>query len=343
MGLAFEDTTNHMPVRAGSSSRDLGEATMPAITKVIMIRHKLTSAWLFILNGAAASAVLIITGFGVAILGHSVQPASAVGLEGDWDKGYQSRARLIAGRGPHDGTMQIIAGVQIEMPPGWKTYWRNPGEAGGVPPEFDWSKSENVKDIRVLFPAPKRLADQMGDSIGYSEKVVFPVIVSPADPSKPVGMALDLFYGVCREICIPAEAKISLKIPTAGTASGLPFALADMLRRVPAAPSDKGELVGDTPTSAPRLVASRFVFDGPKPHAHFDVEFGGDGSQGDLFVEGPTGTYLPMAKKVEASAQGSTSFKLDLAEVDMAELKGTTLRLTLVSPGASHEVVLPIE
>lgn len=316
---------------------------MAGITIIIMIQHTLTSAWLFLRKGAVASAALIVTGFGVAVLGHGVQPAFAIGLEGDWDKGYQSRARLIAGRGPHDGAMQIIAGVQIEMPPGWKTYWRNPGEAGGVPPEFDWSKSENIKDIRVLFPAPKRLADQMGDSIGYKEKVVFPVIVSPADPSKPVGVALDLFYGVCREICIPAEAKISLKIPAVSTASGLPFALAAMLRRVPAAPSGTGEVGGETSTVVPRLVASRFALDQPKPHAFFEVVFGGDGTNGDLFVEGPSGTYLPMAKKVEARAKGSTAFKLNLADVDMADLTGKSLRLTLVGPDASSEVVLPIE
>ncbi len=102
------------------------------------------------------------------------------------------------------------------MADGWKTYWRNPGDAGGVPPYFDWAGSENLAGAKVLFPAPSRLKDASGDSVGYKKVVVLPVEVTAKDPAKPVTFKLAMEFGVCREICVPAEAKLSLAMPAAG-------------------------------------------------------------------------------------------------------------------------------
>src|SRR5436309_312013 len=84
-------------------------------------------------------------------------------------------SRLLAGNG--------IAGVELQLPEGWKTYWRTPGDAGGVPPTFDWSKSDNLASVKVLYPAPKRFSDRAGDTVGYKGTVVFPVEVIPKDAS----------------------------------------------------------------------------------------------------------------------------------------------------------------
>ena len=42
------------------------------------------------------------------------------------------------------------AGVEIKLKPGWKTYWRYPGDSG-VPPVLDFSESQNVKSVTVLL------------------------------------------------------------------------------------------------------------------------------------------------------------------------------------------------
>src|SRR5207247_8452494 len=61
----------------------------------------------------------------------------------------------------------------IAIPGGWKTYWRSPGDAGGVPPEFDWQGSENLAAARVKYPAPHRLHDdKAGDAVGYKDGVI---------------------------------------------------------------------------------------------------------------------------------------------------------------------------
>src|SRR5260221_2703366 len=102
-----------------------------------------------------------------------------------WDEGLQSAARLIAARATGTGADLVYrSGVEIKLNPVWKAYWRYPGDSG-VPPAFDFSKSENVKAATVLFPAPSRFPDGAGgNSIGYKTDVLLPVHVVPNDPKK---------------------------------------------------------------------------------------------------------------------------------------------------------------
>ena len=41
--------------------------------------------------------------------------------------------------------------LDIDLKPGWKTYWRDPGDAG-VPPQLDVSASTNVAGAELRFP-----------------------------------------------------------------------------------------------------------------------------------------------------------------------------------------------
>ena len=237
--------------------------------------------------------------------------ATAAGSQAPWVDGYKSKVRLIGGHETRNGQMQTIAGIEIALPPKWKTYWRNPGDAGGVPPEFDWSKSENVAGVHVLFPAPKRLTDETGDSIGYKDHVVFPVMVEPKDAGLPLVLRLDIFYGVCFDICVPAEAKLELELPAVDAISGsgseaLPPALHAALAKVPAPGGNN---------TAPMLVDQSFVFDGEQPHAELTVDFGGGGSGADLFVEGPAGVHLPMAQRKADGGEGDgvQRYRIDLS------------------------------
>ncbi len=149
----------------------------------------------------------------LALLGPT--PASHAQEASPWTEGHRSRVRLVAGGA--DGAGQL-AGVDISLDPGFKTYWRNPGEAG-LPPAFDWAKSTNVGAIEVLWPAPSRSEDGGGVSYGYQGQVLFPVRIRAQDPGKPVGLALKIDYGVCKDICIPAQAELSLKLPAKASAS----------------------------------------------------------------------------------------------------------------------------
>src|SRR3954467_11725511 len=78
-----------------------------------------------------------------------------------WQRDLHSAVRLLAGS--RSGTV-LLGGISFQLQPGWKTYWRTPGDSG-VPPRFDFSKSENVEAVTVLWPAPAKFEDGAG---GYS-------------------------------------------------------------------------------------------------------------------------------------------------------------------------------
>ena len=123
-----------------------------------------------------------------------------------WTELHASRVRLVADRAK-SAKGQYFAGLEIVMADGWKTYWRMPGDSG-VPPAFDWAGSANVASAKVLYPAPMRMPEADGAAIGYKQSVLLPIEVTPQDPSKPIVLKLALEFGVCREICIPATAKL---------------------------------------------------------------------------------------------------------------------------------------
>jgi DsbC/DsbD-like thiol-disulfide interchange protein len=262
--------------------------------------------------------LLVCAGIVLALL----STAAAAGLAASpWAEGHSSRARLIGGDG--------VAGVELQMPEGWKTYWRNPGDAGGVPPTFDWSKSENLASAQVLYPAPKRFNDRSGDTVGYKGTVVFPVRLKAKDPSKPIDLHLMLDYGVCKDICIPGEAALSLAIaPEQG--SGIPAEIGEALARVPAPE-------GARSPNDPVLKDVHAELDGPKPRLVLQADFPGGADHADIFVEAPPGFYVPLPRKVADDGSGHATFEIGLDAADANDLKGQPLKATLISGKGQSE------
>jgi suppressor for copper-sensitivity B len=149
--------------------------------------------------------ILSLLAFVAAVLGAPALAQEAA--MSPWSKGDHSSLRLIAGATAASGKQRV--GVEIVMAPGYKTYWRSPGDFG-VPPVFDWSGSTNIGGLDVRWPAPERFQDASGYSIGYVGEVVIPVSVQPVDPNKPVMLVLKLDYAVCDKICIPAKGEARL-------------------------------------------------------------------------------------------------------------------------------------
>lgn len=123
-----------------------------------------------------------------------------------WVEADVARVRLLEGK-PHEKG-ELLAGLDIELKDGWKTYWRAPGSTG-VTPEFDWSASRNLKSAEVLWPRPKKLDSAGAEFWGYDSHVALPIRVTPEDPSKPVDLAVQIYFGVCQDICTPLDLALS--------------------------------------------------------------------------------------------------------------------------------------
>jgi len=262
----------------------------------------------------------------------ALSPGASAQDASPWAQGHASRVRLVGGG---NAAASLLAGVQIELDAGFKTYWRTPGEAG-LPPAFDWSKSVNVESAEVLWPAPARFEDPGGIVYGYQGSVLLPVRVRPQDPSKPVGLALTIDYGVCKDICIPAQAELSLKLPK----SALPAvrsALDNAVARVPRAQPLKAEgelsIVSAEPTTADGTPRLAVVVRSPAASSPW------------LFIEPPENWFLlaPAQPTGKGSEPGTRTFLVEVLERPMEASGPVEIRFTLVAGDKAIEMTTSLD
>jgi DsbC/DsbD-like thiol-disulfide interchange protein len=240
-----------------------------------------------------------------------------------WVDIHGSKVRLVGGR-PGPGDAPYLAGLEIVLASGWKTYWRMPGDAG-VPPAFDWNGSSNLERANVLYPAPVRMPEAGGEAVGYKGAVTFPIVVNARDPKAPVALRLALEFGLCREICIPAMVNLSLDLsPTATDA--VPAAVAASVKRVPRQNTNRQ-------ARDPELKVVRVASDGTPARLEIEGFFKGDPASADIFVEAPDGLYVPMLKRQAGTPRFETELSADL----LKDLKGKSLTLTLVDDAGASE------
>lgn len=237
-----------------------------------------------------------------------------------WDGDQRAAVRLIAGA--QRGALHH-AGIEIRLAPGWKTYWRYPGDSG-IPPRFDFSNSTNVKSVTVRYPAPHRLTDESGTSIGYKGGVVFPLDIVPQDAAQPVMLAVKADYAVCEKICIPAEGKAELSVTGKPSAQDASLKQHDDL--VPVAAK-----IGAAEPLAVRAVKrenKRILVDVAAPGAI------------ELFAEGPAADWaLPVPAPVDGAPTGQQRFAFELDGLPPnTRPDGAILTLTAVSGGRAIEV-----
>src|SRR3954451_13608997 len=264
-----------------------------------------------------------------AALGFATFFAACVAIEARaedasaWQRDGHSAVRLLAGS--RSGAV-LLGGVAFQLQPGWKTYWRTPGDSG-VPPRFDFSKSENIEAVTVLWPAPMKFDDGAGGhSLGYRDQVVLPLRIVAKNADKPVTLRAEINYAVCEKICIPVEANAELAFTSvASTEDSSLFAALDTV--------PKPATIGD-----PNPLTIRDVKREGKLGVVVDVA-APDASEVNLFVEGPTPDWsLPVPKLLDNGPPGVKRFTFDLEGLPPgANPDGAALKLTLVGSGRSYE------
>lgn len=118
-------------------------------------------------------------------------------------------ARFLPGWMTEEG--ERIAALELVLEPGWKTYWRSPGDAG-LPPEFDWMGS-NIGEVEFHWPAPEVIVSDGVRTLGYHDRLVLPFTITPQMAGRPIGISADVTFGLCENICIPADLTLSAPAP----------------------------------------------------------------------------------------------------------------------------------
>jgi DsbC/DsbD-like thiol-disulfide interchange protein len=262
-------------------------------------------------------------GFTAALFASSLALQAHAQDASPWQKDSHSEVRLLAGS--RSGAV-LLGGIAFQLQPGWKTYWRTPGDSG-VPPRFDFSKSDNIEAVTVLWPAPLKFDDGGGGhSLGYRNYVVLPLRIVAKNADKPVTLRADVNYAVCEKLCIPVEANAELAFTSvASTEDGALFAALDTVPK-PARVRD------------PNPLTIRNVKRDGKSTVWVDVVTP-DAREVSLFVEGPTPDWaLPVPALLEHSPPGVKRFSFELDGLPPgANPEGAALKLTLVGGDRAYE------
>jgi DsbC/DsbD-like thiol-disulfide interchange protein len=268
-------------------------------------------------------------GFAATILASAFAIDARAQDASPWQRDSHSAVRLLAGS--RSGAV-LLGGIAFQLQPGWKTYWRTPGDSG-VPPRFDFTKSENIEAVTVLWPAPMKFDDGAGGvSLGYHDQLVLPLRIVPKSADKPVTLRAEVNYAVCEKLCIPVEANVELAFNS--VASTEDSALFAALDTVP-----KPANVGD-----PNPLTIRDVKRDGKDKVLVDVVTP-DERTPNLFVEGPTPDWgLPVPKLVGNGPPGVKRFGFALDGVPPGvNPAGAALKLTLVGGDRAYEFNINLE
>ncbi|UYV38418.1 protein-disulfide reductase DsbD family protein [Rhodobacteraceae bacterium D3-12] len=133
-------------------------------------------------------------------------PFAATAQSGGDPYSEMVQTRILPGWQMADG--RHMAGIEIKLAQGWKTYWRAPGDAG-IPPLFDWSGSANLRNVTVNWPTPGVFHQSGARSVGYKNTVVLPITITPRRDGKPVRLSGTIDLGVCRDVCVPVHVSLN--------------------------------------------------------------------------------------------------------------------------------------
>ena len=131
-------------------------------------------------------------------------PVSAAAQEG------MARLSVLPGWRAEPGVH--IAALQVSLAPGWKTYWRAPGDAG-IPPEIDLRGAANLAGARPLWPTPHVFWQNGMRSVGYKGALTLPLRIAAKRHGHDIRLAGRIVIGVCEDICVPVTFEFDRVLP----------------------------------------------------------------------------------------------------------------------------------
>lgn len=251
-----------------------------------------------------------------------------------WYSTAQGRVRLIAATPAVSGASEVRLGLEFELAPHWKIYWRSPGDAG-YPPHLDWAGSQNLKSAVMSWPAPERFSVLGLETVGYTDAVVLPIAARLDHRGAPLHLAARLRYLTCNDICVPHETNLTLDLPAQGGGTAYAGLIAQYAAQVPGDGKaagldlDKAVLRGGQTPMLELQVTSRRQLVAP-----------------DAFLETPQAVTFgaPIAQPAHRDGQDYRTVLRVPVQGDWAALIGRKLTVTLVDGArAMTGTIVPVQ
>lgn len=248
-------------------------------------------------------------------------PLEAVASSSPWLETQGGRVRLVTAGAP-DSAGVLTGALEIDLLPGWKTYWRDPGEAG-VPPVVDVSASPNIVSAELSFPAPQRFDDGYSKWAGYKHSIALPVKFT-LKGSEAGRIDANVFLGICETICIPVQGRLEVDPAddpgNAGDAALVEAALAALPK-----PEQPGFGVELSASDTGHVEVEAHAPAGAKPL--------------DFFLASEQGYVFGTPERLEAD--GKVRFSIPVIERPAAAPIEGALRYTLTTDAGAVEGDLP--
>jgi len=161
------------------------------------------------------------------------------------DTGHVKADLIVSGEAVPGG--EVLVALRQTIAKDWHTYWRNPGDAGQAT-SLDWRLPSGWQAGQIVWPTPKRLPLGTLMNYGYEGEVVLPVsVIVPANakPGEHVTLKTEAGFLVCKDICIPEQASLTVDLVVASGA--------------PKIDAKAAKAISDTLTAAPKLAGLKAV------------------------------------------------------------------------------------
>jgi thiol:disulfide interchange protein DsbD len=170
-------------------------------------RRSIVSAWL----GA-----LLAAGLAPSAHAQAAPGAAAAAARPGPQRVDQVEVELVADRAAVVPGGRVELGLRIRHEPHWHTYWRSPGDSG-LATQLEPVGPEGTRFGALRWPAPQRLWVGPLANYGYEGEVVLPFSVDvPAGLAGPrARFEAAAQWLVCKDVCIPGEAKLAIELPVA--------------------------------------------------------------------------------------------------------------------------------
>ena len=196
----------------------------------------------------------------------------------------------------------IYLAVRQKITPGWHTYWRNPGDAGEAT-SLKWTLPPGWKAGEFVWPTPSLVMTGPLASYVYEDAVYLPLPVevpASAKPGSSVTLKANAQFLVCKDICVPEGADLSLTLPVvAGSSAPDPKhgqAVSDVLAKAPKAAGLQGRFQASP--GKVLLSVTGAALQGAKPDHAFFFPYDGaaiEHAKPERVQVGPSGVTFTLA------------------------------------------------
>lgn len=259
----------------------------------------------------------------------------AYAASSSWFEHDHGAVRLIAGQANSGNSLNIELGLQFRMKPGWKVYWRSPGDAG-FPPQVSWIGSTNFAGATLSWPAPERFSVLGLETLGYKDEVTFPIDAELFEAGKAVDIKARVRFLTCDDICVPYETNFKLTLPAGPEINTIESGTISTWRgKVPL-----------TKAPAPLNIDRAEIAGAGKDQALIVRVTGSDALKNpDLYVEGPAdyGFKKPVVQIAAVGNEALMRIGVQPPKRADAKLAGETVTLTLVDGDRAIERKVKLE